>query len=803
MKDLNNFIVKLNNPQIYSGLEINVIKKEFNKKKINICLVFPDKYEIGMSHQGLKILYHKLGDIEDVNVERCFLPGRESIEIFREEKIPLFSIENKVDLKEFDLIGFSVLSELSFTNILQVLDLASIPLKSSDRDSSFPLIAAGGISAASNPEPMRDFIDIFSIGDGEEIFEDIVNIIREKKSDGKITNDPSVFKDINGLYIPSLYPIEKENGFFNPDMKGRMISRRIINKLEDPFKNKPLIVPVTDVVFNRLESEIARGCPQNCRFCQAKAYYSPYRIKNPEDIEEEIRRSLVETGFEAFSLSSLSSGDHPYIGEILENILKIEKMCLSVSIPSMRPSTLSGNILSTLSRFRKTGITIVPEAGSERLRRVINKDVNDEEIISAVRTAVKYGWQKIKFYFMIGLPTEKEEDLEELVLLVEKIIEESKRAGKNLRIHLSFSPFVPKPHTVFQWAKRASNGEIYDKIDFLKGRLKRYRNINLDFHKPEKGVVETILSRGDHRVGKLIMEAFQQGEIFSAWDSDFNYPVWETLIKKHGLEIFLEEIKTSENLPWDYLDFNFKKDYLKDEYKKAKNEIQTPSCTDMDCSDCNGCNFKYRKIKLPVEPGKREVPFQEKVKPDYNRVRLFYQKTGRFVWLSHLSMMKYIERLLRKSGIRFKCTEGFHPRIKMSSLAPLPVFAQGFDEVVELFIENSFNSEKIMNMLSINNTGLVFNRAELSNEKKKLNKDIKFVIYEIRSDKINIQKDEIKKYLSKNDKIVYRPGFIELVLDYSDRGPERFSKLYKIIDPNKEYLAGLIRREIVYKDQEH
>lgn len=800
MKDLNSFITKLNNPQVYSGLEINVIKKEFNKKKINICLVFPDKYEIGMSHQGLKILYHILGGIEDVNVERCFLPDRESIEIFRMEKIPLFSIENKVDLKEFDLIGFSILSELSFTNILQVLAMASIPLKSSERDSSFPLIAAGGITAASNPEPLRDFIDIFSIGDGEEIFPEIIDVIREKKTGGKIVYNFSSFKDINGLYIPSLYSLKKENDFFFPDLKGKKINRRVIKELKNPFEKSPLIVPVTDVVFNRLETEIARGCPQNCRFCQAKAYYSPYRLKSPENIEEEIKWSLTETGFESFSLSSLSSGDHPYIGEIFQNTLKMEKQCLSVSIPSLRPSTLSGTILSTLARFRKTGITIVPEAGSERLRRVINKDVTNDEIISAVRTALNYGWQKIKLYFMIGLPTEKEEDLEELVLLVEKIVDESKRMGKNLKIHISFSPFVPKPHTVFQWTARVSVNEIYGKIDFLKERLKKYRNIDLDFHKPEKGVVETILTRGDHRVGNLILEAFRNGEIFSAWDSEFNYSAWIPLIKKHGLEVFLKEIKISETLPWDFLNYNYKKEYLKSEYKKAKNEKKTLSCTDMNCSECNGCNFKYRKIKLPRKSKITEVSLPERIEPVYNRVRLFYQKTGNFTWLSHLSMMKYIERLLRRSGIRFKCTEGFHPRIKMSSLPPIPVFAQGLDEVVELFIEDSFDTGKIIGMLSENNAGLVFNRAELCNNKKKLNKDIKYIIYKIKTDNIIIKKNEIRKNLDENDKIIYKPGFIELIIDYSDKGPEKFAKIYRIIDPDRKYLAGLTRREIVYRD---
>lgn len=505
---------------------------EFHSRMVNVCLVFPDTYEIGMSHQGLKILYHLLDSLVGVNVERAFLPDRESIEIFKEEEMPLFSLESKTALKEFDLVGFSVLSELSYTNVLQVLDLSGIPLYSGERGQEFPIIAAGGITAAANPEPLADFIDLFAIGDGEIIFPDLVEALREQKNEER--RNLEKFSGIPGVYVPSLYTVAEKGRFLIPDLGERKIRKEVMSSLDATPFAKGLIVPITNVVFDRLEVEIARGCPQNCRFCQAKSYYSPYRVKLPSRISGELSESLQHTGFESFSLSSLSSGDHPLIRDILENIIRDKRPCLSVSMPSLRPSALTGTLLTTLSTGRKAGITIVPEAGSERLRRVINKDVTDEDILKAVGAALAHGWQKIKLYFMIGLPTETDDDLLAAVELVEKIQKESSKLKKRLKIHISFSPFVPKPHTVFQWARRDSSEELFRKIGLLLDKLKRYRNIDLDFHRSEKGLVETILSRGDRRTGKLIHNAYREGEIFSAWDSEFHYDKWEKHISDLG-----------------------------------------------------------------------------------------------------------------------------------------------------------------------------------------------------------------------------------------------------------------------------
>ena len=791
------FILKLKNPQVYSGKEINVVKGSFQKEKINICLVFPDTYEIGMSHQGMKILYHLLSGIDDVNVERSFLPDKESIVVFKEEKIELFSLETKTPLSRFDLVGFSVLSELSCTNILQVLELSNIPLYSNDRGENYPIIAAGGITAAANPEPMRDFIDIFAIGDGEIIFPEIVKSIKKEK--GKKRWNPENYSNIPGLYVPSMFNVEKHGRFLVADTGGRKIRKEVMNSLKsNPFRDG-LIVPITNVIFDRLEIEIARGCPQNCRFCQAKSYYSPYRAKLSTDIMSELSDSLERTGFESFSLSSLSSGDHPLIEDILDRIVNTNRPCLSISLPSLRPSTLTGSVLNAISTGRKSGITIVPEAGSERLRKVINKDVSDEDIFEAVRAAISYGWQKIKLYFMIGLPTETDEDLEATIELVKKIQNESRQLGKNLKIHISFSPFVPKPHTVFQWAKRDSNEEIFRKTRILLDGLKKYRNMDLDFHRPEKGLVETIISRGDSSVGELIYRAFRSGEIFSAWDSEFNYGVWENHISDLNMWGFLEELDMNEFLPWHFLDFNFKQEYLSTEYKKALNEGTTPSCSDMVCSECQGCSFMYKKEVPRDDPDKAPEP-AKKSADGFNKVRLFYTKEGEFSWFSHLPMMKYLERIIRRSGMSFRCTEGFHPRIKMGSIPPLPVFAKGEDEVVELFLDDLFTEEEIVEVLRRVSGDFKFNRAWIVNERRNLNKDIKYIHYSIKTSEADSLKDEINSVLIPSDDAEFGADILDLSIDYSERGAERFAKVYKVIDPDKQSTGNLTRRKIVFKD---
>jgi len=801
------FIFKLANPQVYTGKEINAVHKKPRKDSIDICLVFPDTYEIGMSHDGLKILYHLLNQIDNVIAERCFLPEKASIEIFKEHNFPLFSLETKRPLDEFDLIGFSLLSETTFTNVLQVLDMAQIPLRRKERDDSYPIIAAGGISAV-NPEPLRDFIDIFAVGDGEIIFPEIVTVLSEIKKRGLTKeNHLPLFDEIEGIYVPALAPLEKIGRFYIPRVKKRKKRKPVVKALKtsDAIAGHNVIVPITNVVFNRLTVEIARGCPQNCRFCQAKSYYAPYRAQSLEDTITYITEGLKKTGFETFSLSALSAGDYQWMEELLPMIPCVISPGTSFSLPSLRPSTLSEDLLATMSLFRRTGITIVPEAGTERLRRVINKNVTDEEIFKAVELALRHNWQKIKLYFMIGLPTETMEDIDGIVQLIFKIKETAASARKKIHIHASFSAFVPKPHTPLQWAPREDIHEIFRKIDYLKKHLKQTRHLDLDIHSPHKGVVETILARGDYRAGELLQKAFEKGEIFSAWDAEFHYHQWRELFEGTDLEMFLSEIGTHEELPWDFFDINYKKEYLIGEYEKALAAVETPSCSDMRCGDCNGCLFGFkretRETRTVVEP----VPGPETKTPDYNKVRIFYQKTGDFIFFSHLSMMSYLERLIRKAGILFKCTEGFHPRIKLTALPALPVFATGLEEAAELFVDAGIGAEEILERLNraSEDEAFSFKKVVFADRSRPLPRDIHYLEFEIAIPGLCRDEEKVegvKRLLSNTDHASWSGDTLELTMDYAHQGQERFAKIYKLIDPGRQHTVHLTRTRVTFKE---
>ncbi len=797
---LNNFLNNCENPQVYTGKEINVVKKDFSTSKLNICLIFPDKYEIGMSHYGIKLLYHLLNKIDNVNIERCFLPDKDSGALLKKLDLPLFSIENKIPLKEFDLIGFSLLSEMNYTNILAILDLSQIPLYSSERDDNSPIITAGGISVI-NPEPIRSFIDLFAIGDGESLFPDIISKLIEGKEQN-LSKDLilKILNKIKGIYIPSFYELIKEGDFIRPDIPAQSIKKNFIKDINSIRVEDKIIVPITNVIFDRLDIEIARGCPQNCRFCQAKSYYSPYRYRATKTNLHTIKQGLKNTGFESAALSTLSAGDYPYIEELLKEIPNSLPQTTAISFSSLRPASISDQLLKTISQFRKTGLTIVPEAGSERLRNVINKNVTDKEIFDAVEKALNYGWQKIKLYFMIGLPTEVDEDIDAIIVLIKKIIDKIKEKKKRLKITISFSSFVPKPHTPFQWAKREDSALLKSKIKKIRGALERFRFLALDFHKIERGIVETILARGDRDVEKLLLNVYKRGEIFSAWDSEFNYEIWNEEMQKLDYEKYLAELDTNKGLPWDFFEINFKENFLKQDYLNALKEKPAVSCIDADCKTCDGCNYRFKKsLKKPDTTLKIEPVKKDTVEVEYNKIRVFFEKIDDFKYFSHLSMSKYIERIIRRTGIRYKSTEGFRPRLKIAYLPPLPVYANGENEVFELFVDNKLSESDLYSKFNSFSGDLKINKIWICNERKSLNKDIAYISYQLNTE-INIeQRESIANILREPDEITYSENTIDLKVDFTDRGPEQFAKIYKSIDPEKKHTNTIVRKEIIFR----
>ncbi|MCI0470935.1 MAG: TIGR03936 family radical SAM-associated protein, partial [Candidatus Aminicenantes bacterium] len=599
----------------------------------------------------------------------------------------------------------------------------------------------------------------------------------------------------------------KKGRFFRPDLEPGTIKKRVCKDIDDSFPDREMIVPLTNVVFDRLTVEIARGCPQNCRFCQAKSYYAPFRSKSLGKIFNYIQGALPATGFEGFSLTSLSSGDYPGLPELLELIPGITNPGVSFSVSSLRPATISGSLLSTISLFRRTGITIVPEAGSERLRKVINKDVSDEEIFKAVDLALMYNWQKMKLYFMIGLPGETLDDIAAIVRLIEEIIRRVKAGKKKIHMHISFSPFVPKPHTPLQWVKQESLAEIQERIRFIKEGLKNYKKLELDFHDPRSSVVETVLARGDSRVGDILLQAYKKGEIFSAWDWDFNFSTWHELIKEAGGEEFLKEIATGEPLPWDFIQVNYKKERLLSEYKNALEMTPMRRCAAAECKACGGCTYGQPEEK----PGRHQINPDEYKQPQaagrvfpgvekrYNKVRIFYEKKGQFIFFSHLSMMKYLERLIRRSGVDFRCTEGFHPRIKMAALAPLPVYAAGLDEAVELYVDPFFSEELILDALNRGAGDFKFKKVVICNKAPKLTGDIAAVEYEIEIENPRQYKEAIENFLVAADAVSYAQDKLFLKIDFTKQGQERFAKIYKTIDPFKTLTRYLTRTRLEYK----
>ncbi len=788
----------LRNPQVYTGRELNAVRRGFSPERLNVCLVFPDTYEIGMSHHGLKILYHLLGADPAVNPERCFLPEPENIPRFTSHGVPLFSLESRTPLSRFDLIAVSLLSELNFSNLPLTLRLAGVPLRAAERGEHDPLVGGGGMALA-NPEPLRRFLDFVAFGDGELLFPDITALLLEAKREGWRREQTLAALDrLPGVYVPALYPLREKGMFLVPDLGGKTVRKRLLTRWSDPPGADREIVPIGNVVFNRLDVEIARGCPQTCRFCQARAYYAPFRPRPVGERLSYIAQALPATGYEAFSLSSLSAGDYPGLDPFLAALSRQIPPGVHFSVPSLRPKTLSPGLLSTLAEFRRTGITIVPEAGSERLRRVINKDVTDEEILSAVDLAKEHGWQKLKLYFMVGLPGETDQDLDAIVDLILRIQHRGRAGGRPLLLHASFSAFVPKSHTPFQWAARIPLDEIRRRIDRIRGGLRRSRTLDLDFHLASKGVIETVLGRGDDRAGELLERVAADGECFTAWDDQVHFEVWDRHIEQLGLTGFLGEIPLETELPWDFVSLGAKKEYLLAEYRRALSGEETLSCRDNDCRACQGCLFPLeRSIAEPVlESVRAETAPVPTAAIPLGRVRIYYEKGGDYRFFSHLALIQHIECLLRRSGIPFGTSSGFHPRMKLASLPPLPVHAASRAEVVEAFAPVTLTGDELLARLREVGDGFPFTRVVTCPSAPDLMKDLSTVTYEFTPP---APLPELPEGVpAEGDRIEQVPGGLSLTFDYRHGGIERFSRLYRQLDPERTQTRHLVRAAVTF-----
>lgn len=566
-------------------------------------MAYPDVYEVGLPNMGLQILYEILNGQEDVLAERVYAPWLDMEAIMREQEIPLFSLETHSKVSDFDVFGFTLQHELLYTNVLNMLDLAGIPVFAADRGDGYPLVIAGGPGTV-NPEPLAPFFDLFVVGEAEELILELVDIIKDQKKSGK-TDKKDLLKRLSrvpGVYVPSFYEVSYEQdgrikGITPLDAAPASITRRVVADLDKiPLPMKP-IVPFMDAVHDRCSVEVMRGCTRGCRFCQAGIIYRPIRERTKEHVVSSISRILDNTGYEEISLSSLSSTDYTSIESALRELSnKYTDQGISISLPSLRVDAFSVQLVKEIAKVKKTGLTFAPEAGTQRMRDVINKNVTEEDILTTAHTAFKEGWQRLKLYFMIGLPTENAEDLRGIIDTARKVVEVGlqtldKPARSRLMVAVSISAFVPKPNTPFQWVGQDSLEEFESKQKYLSDHA-RGKHLSFKWHNAKSSVIEGVLARGDRRVADVVYKAWQLGCKFDAWTREFKYDIWLRALDESGIDPNFFTVRKrgfNEILPWQHIDVGVTKEFLEDEYERALTGELTEDCRFGACSACGVC----------------------------------------------------------------------------------------------------------------------------------------------------------------------------------------------------------------------
>jgi radical SAM family uncharacterized protein/radical SAM-linked protein len=680
-------------PVRYLGQEFNSIRKDPAQIRLKFCLAFPDVYEVGMSHLGIQVLYHVLNGKEGVACERTFAPWVDMERVMRQKGLLLSSLESSTPLHQFDILGFSLQYELGFTNVLNMLDLCRIPFFSKDRDERFPLIIAGGPTVF-NPEPVADFFDVIVIGDGEEIVLEICDQVIAWKEVGRKKEDLlKSLSQIEGIYIPSLHP------------KGQKIRKRFVSDLNlSPFPTCP-IVPYMKVVHDRLNLEIARGCKRGCRFCEAGFIYRPYRERSPERIREAISLALRRTGYEEISLLSLSAGDYSSIGPLLSHLMdRYESQKVAVSFPSLRIESIVKDLAAEVKRVRKTGFTIAPEAGTERMRRVINKEMDEGVLFEGLSDLFSKGWKGIKLYFMMGLPSEREEDLRGIVHLARKIFSLGERQKIHPNINVSVSTFVPKPHTPFQWECQIPLEVMKENLSFLRSELKR-NSLRFKWQDPHLSFLEGIFSMGDRNLSRVLIEAHRLGCRFDGWSDQFDDLRWREAFKtaEVKMEAYTQRKDFKEALPWSFIDTGIEPPFLWEEYQKGLREETSPSCRE-DCYRCGVCDGASIRVR---ESHPERIPRTEKggegrirTKPIKKKVRLSFTKKGEVRFISHLELAHVFHRASKRADLPLSYSEGFHPMPRIVFATAIPVGMESRMEIVDMELEGRITSREVKEKLN-------------------------------------------------------------------------------------------------------
>jgi len=589
----------------YTGGEMNTAIKDWDACPLHFAFCFPDTYEIGMSHLGLKILYGLINREDWSLCERVFMPWLDMMELMKQEQVPLFSLESRHPLCEFDVIGFTLQYEMSFSNILNMLKLGHVPIRNADRTEADPIVVAGG-PCAYNPEPLADFIEAFMIGDGEDVMTELNRVILERKEKGLSRQETlQRLAQLEGVYVPSFYDVAyHEDGTVasvKPNQPGvpETVRRRVVVDLNQTYYPEKIPVPYTEIVFDRIMLEIMRGCTRGCRFCQAGILYRPVRERSLEKLIDLAEKLQASTGYEEISLSSLSSGDYPCLAELIRELMRrMKDKRVSISLPSLRIDSVLKESLEETQQVKKSSLTFAPEAGTQRMRDVINKGVTEADLLEKVRDAFEGGWSSVKLYFMDGLPTETTADLDGIADLARKVVAEyfnvpRDRRAKGLRVTVSASTFVPKPFTPFQWAAQDTIEQIQEKQEHLK-KVLNIKGVNFNWHEPHLSFLEACFARGDRRIGGVLEKAVELGCCLDGWNEAFRFDLWMKAFESCGLDPAFYANRGREKdeiMPWDHIDCGVTKSFLWSEKEKSERAETTRDCR----QGCNGCGMQRWK----------------------------------------------------------------------------------------------------------------------------------------------------------------------------------------------------------------
>lgn len=765
------FLKDIQKPGQYLGSEVNAVKKGFAVQRLRVALVFPDAYEMGMSHMGLKILYEILNAIPGVVAERCFAPGLDLEKKLRDLKIPLFSLESRTPLGEFDLVGITLPYELTYTNALNIIDLAGIPVWQKERGENHPIILAGGTQAF-NPEPMADFLDAVAIGDGEELIVEIadkivawkegrgIDRISKNRAPGARAELLNALAGTSGVYVPSFFVPEYNDDNTLSRMRPLKpgydhVNKRIVRDLNaQPYPTK-LVVPNVKLIHDRIGIEIQRGCTRMCRFCQAGYIDRPTRQRSPERVLEIAEESLKNTGIDEISLLSLSAGDYATIVPTLKQLNhRYAARNVSISVPATRTETLTPEMIEQLKKVRRSGFTIAPEAGSERMRRVINKGNKVEDLLKACHNAFSAGYRLIKFYYMVGLPFEGDDDVIGIAREAGLALDVGHEHGRNVQINVSVSSFVPKPFTPFQWAPQMTMAETERRHALVRKNLKSKRLV-FKHHDARMSYLEGLFARGDRRLSRLLHHAFVLGCRFDEWSEHFDFDKWQAAITQTGTDatFYLHRERTQDEvLPWDHLFSQMKKDWLWGEFQAAHDQAFIEDCSTGKCARfCGVCDFRVLKNRiyvidekpLAVRKGNREAygrfggetssrvhevsrgtslsgverdpstaslgdstqddidprthaPMHPSTRPRHYRLRIYYAKTGPAVLSGHIELMTFFKRAFLRASVPVAYSAGFHPQIKLSMGPALPVGLESACEALDVTLLKEMDTDEFV-----------------------------------------------------------------------------------------------------------